>query len=359
MMTEYFAKSVAVVVPAHNEEAVIGPTIESILKLVKPSDLYIIDDGSTDNTAYIAKRYTQNTLTLPNRGKARALNYGIKYFNLSRRYKYIFFMDADTQPAADFLDKTLIHFESDAKEEVVCVVGRVKAIGTNWISKYRQWEYQISHFVHKKAQSRLQSIIVVPGCATVYRSYVFDRLEFPIGTLTEDMDFTFALHRSGFNKMVFEENAIVYTQDPQNLKNLTRQLTRWYTGFWQVVRKHNIPWQGQVLDFEVAMLATEGLYNGLLIIIFIICLIPLASLGELSIFKIPMAVDFLLFFLPTLIWSAVSDRDWLRIFYIPHFYFLRILSCLIFFASFFRGYLSIEKEYSWNSPRYHLERRSG
>ena len=356
MIGKNLLKSVAVVVPAHNEEAVIGPTIKAILKLVEPSDLYIIDDGSTDNTSYIAKKYTQNTLTLPNSGKAKALNYGIKHFNLSRYYKYIFFMDADTHPSPDFLNRAFVHFENDLKEEIVCVVGRVKALGTNWISKYRQWEYQISHFIHKKAQAKIQSIIVVPGCATVYRSHIFDQIEFPTGTLTEDMDFTFALHRAGFNRMVFEENAIVYTQDPQNLKNLSRQLIRWYTGFWQVVRKHDIPWQGQPLDLEVAMLATEGLYNGLLIIIFTFSLIPLASMGKLSIFRIPLAADFFVFFLPTLIWSSLNDRDSLRILYIPHFYFLRILSCVIFFASFFKGYLSVEREYAWNSPRYRLER---
>jgi cellulose synthase/poly-beta-1,6-N-acetylglucosamine synthase-like glycosyltransferase len=351
--------SVAVVVPAHNEEEVIANTLTAILKLADPTHLYVLDDGSTDKTADIAKKYTNNVLTLPNRGKARALNFGIKYFNLTKRYQYIFFMDADTQPSEDFLDKTLIHFEEDRNGEIVCVVGRVKALGSNWISKYRQWEYQISHLIHKRAQSTLKSIIVVPGCATVYRSYIFDHIEFPSGTLTEDMDFTFTMHRMGFSKMIFEEKAVVYTQDPQNLRDFTKQLIRWYSGFWQVVRKHNIPWHGQALDIEVAMLATEGLYNGLLVMLFIFSVIPLATMNRLSIFNIPLAVDFFLFFLPTVIWSSFSDKDFRRILFIPHFYFLRFLSCLIFFVSFFRGFLSTEKEYIWNSRRYVLERKAG
>ncbi|HJX02111.1 MAG TPA: glycosyltransferase family 2 protein [Candidatus Humimicrobiaceae bacterium] len=350
--------SVAVVVPAHNEEQVIANTLSAILKLVDRKDLYVLDDGSTDETGNIAKIYTNNVLSLPNRGKARALNFGIKHFNLTKKYPFIFFMDADTQPSEDFLDRALCHFNEDTTNEIICVVGRVKALGSNWISKYRQWEYQISHLIHKKAQSTLKSIIVVPGCATVYRSFIFDRIEFPTGTLTEDMDFTFTMHRMGFSKMIFEEKAIVYTQDPNNLRDFTKQLIRWYSGFWQVVRKHNIPWQGQALDIEVAMLATEGLYNGLLVILFMFSVIPLATLDRLSIFNIPLAVDFFLFFLPTVIWSSVSDKDYRRILFIPHFYFLRFLSCLVFFVSFFRGFLSIEKEYIWDSKRYVLERKA-
>ena len=260
-MYESINNSTAVLVPAHNEELVISKTLQSILNLVSPDDLYVIDDGSKDNTSKIAKIFTKNVLSIPNRGKAVALNTAIKYFNLTKRYKYILFMDADTMPDKNFLKYALKHFEDDSKNEIVCVVGRVKGFGINWISKFRQWEYQISHLIHKKAQGFIKSIVVLPGCATIYKSFIFDLIKFPTGTLTEDMDFTFTMHRLGFNKMVFENKAIVFTQDPQTLRDYSRQLHRWYTGFWQVVRKHNIPWQGQTLDLEVSMLAIEGLYN--------------------------------------------------------------------------------------------------
>jgi len=211
--------SVAVLVPANNEERVIAKTLETILKLVPPKDLFVVDDGSWDQTQEVAKKYTKNILATSNRGKAYALNSGIKHFKLTKKYEYIFFMDADSMPKSDFLDKILIHFKNDPKREIMCVVGRVKGSGLNWISKYRQWEYQISYLIHKKAQEYLGSILVTPGCATVYRSFIFDKLEFPSGTLTEDMDFTFLMHRSGFNKMVLDNKAIVYTLDPPNIKD--------------------------------------------------------------------------------------------------------------------------------------------
>jgi len=349
-------QKIAILIPAFNEALVISRTLESLLRLVPANDIFVVDDGSSDATKMISLKYTNNVVKTPNHGKAHALNFGIKYFKLPKNYDYIFFMDADSQPRADFLKKVMPHFNND-KKKLICVVGQVKGRGVNWISKYRQWEYHISHFIHKRAQEILKSMLVVPGCATVYRSKIFAKLEFPSGTLTEDMDFTFLLHRTGNNKMLFEDKAIVYTQDPQNLKDFIKQLKRWYTGFWQVVRKYDIPWQGQVLDLEVTMLALEGLYNGLIVIFFLFSFIPLLIFKELNIFTLPFLIDLFIFFIPSLIWSSIVDKDIKRVFYLPLFYFLRFISSLIFLRSFFYGFLSSEKEYVWDSKRYTQERQ--
>jgi biofilm PGA synthesis N-glycosyltransferase PgaC len=352
MMPNNNIKELAVLIPAYNESDIIENTIKALRKILPAGDIYIVDDGSNDGTADIANKIVKNVVCTPNHGKAHALNFGIKHFELTKKYKYILFMDADTYPDKNFLKFTYKNFRCDRYRRIACVVGRVKGFGTNWITRYRQWEYLISHYVHKRAQSNLGSILVAPGCATVYRSSVFDKLKFPSGTLTEDMDFTFQLHRSGFKKIIFEDKAIVYTQDPKTLKDFIKQLHRWYTGFWQVVKKHDIPWQGQILDLEVSVLALEGLYNGLIVILFLSSFLPLYFMGKLIIFATPVLIDFFIFFIPTLIWSSFIDKDYLRLIYIPHFYFLRIISCLIFLEGFYRGFLSPEKEYIWNTRRY-------
>ena len=348
--------NIAVIIPAHNEEGVISNTIKQFLRIVDIEDIYVVDDGSDDETFLLSERLGVNVVKSIGRGKAQALNFAISYFNILYRYDYILFMDADTYPDESFINNMMPHFLNDNNFDINCVVGRVKGTSVNWISKYRQWEYQISHMIHKRAQSILKSIIVVPGCATIYRSFVFKKLKIPEGTLTEDMDLTFLMHRKGLNNMVFEDKAVVYTQDPQKLRDFIKQLYRWYTGFWQVVRKHNIPWKGQVLDLEVAMLASEGLYNGLLSIIFLLSIPPLLAINRLTIFAVPLLFDLFVFFIPTIVWSAISDKDYLRILYLPQFYFLRFISCMIFFISFFKGYLSVEKLYFWQSKRYALER---
>lgn len=343
---------VAVLIPANNEEKVIGKTLDAVLHLARPRDIYVINDGSQDKTGAIARAYTKNVLVTPHKGKAHALNAGIRHFRLTKRYAYILFMDADSRPKADFLVHALKHFTKDRGKKIICVSGRVKGLAQNWISKYRQWEYQISYLIHKQAQEYMGSILVTPGCATVYRSSLFDKLKFSSGTLTEDMDFTFQMHRAGYNNMVFENKAIVYTVDPQNIGDFVKQLNRWYTGFWQVVKKHDIPWRGQMLDMEVAMLATEGLYNGLLVIFFLLSVVNLTLFGKVTILVNTLLLDLFLFFIPSLVWSSVSDRDYVRLLYIPHFYLLRFLSSMIFLKSYFNGFLRIDTRYVWNTNRY-------
>lgn len=347
---------VAILIPAINEEKVIAHTLKAAVKIVENEDVYVIDDGSTDNTSQVAKKYTQNVKKTKNHGKAHAMNFGIKYFSLIKNYEFIFFIDADTKPNLNFLKVVMPHFNKDSKKTLACVIGRVKGMGHNWISRYRQWEYFIAHYIHKKAQENLRSILVAPGCATVYRSSVFKKLKFPKGTLTEDMDFTFLMHRRGYDQMIFEDKAIVNTQDPQNLIDFIKQIKRWYTGFWQVVRKHNIPWEGQALDLEVAMLALEGLYNGLIVVFFMLSIVPLILLHHINVYTIPLSIDLVFFFTPTLIWSSLVDKDYKRIYYLPAFYILRFLSSIIFIVCFFKGFLSKEKEYAWDSQRYLQER---
>ena len=355
-MKKYYThkEEVAVIIPAFNEAKVIGTTLKAVLKIIKKKDLYVVNDGSRDKTATVARKVTHNVLTLPNQGKAHALNTAIEKFKLTKKYKYIFFVDADTSPDENFLTYALLHFQNDRHKKIVCVVGRVEGIGVNWISKYRQWEYYISHFIHKRAQANLKSILVVPGCATIYRSYIFDKVKIPYGTMTEDMDFTFLLHRMGYNNMIFEDKAVVYTQDPRNIKDFVKQITRWYTGFWQSVKKHEIPWHAQTLDLVVVLLAMEGIFNGLIVIFFLMSIIPIASLGKITIFKAPLYIDFFAFFLPTILWSSVSDRDYSKIRYVLHFYFLRLLSSLIFLKCYFAGFLSNQKDFVWDSNRYSL-----
>jgi poly-beta-1,6-N-acetyl-D-glucosamine synthase len=352
MKNRKIEKSVAVIVPAHNEESVLAISLKSILKIIESYDLYVVDDGSNDNTAKIAKKYTKNVISIANHGKAYALNYAINKYKLTKRYNYILFMDADTKPDANYLKYALPHFEKDKEQKLVCVVGRVKGDSGNWISRYRQWEYQISHLIHKRAQQLIKCILVVPGCATIYRSFIFDELSFPTGTMTEDMDFTFQMHRNGFSNIIFENKSVVYTQDPQNIKDYISQLKRWYTGFWQVVKRHDIPWQGQLLDLEVTMLAIEGLYNGLLVMFLLFSFLPIYLFWDISIFRLPFLIDLFVFFIPTLLWSSLSDKDYKRILYLPHYYFLRFLSSAIFLMSFFRGFVSTEKNYMWNTNRY-------
>ncbi|MFA6250134.1 MAG: glycosyltransferase family 2 protein [Candidatus Shapirobacteria bacterium] len=344
---------VAILIPAYNEELVIESTLSSAVALVGKNHVYVVNDGSTDSTASCAKSYTPNILSIPNGGKANALNSGIRHFQLTDYYKYIFLMDADTRIDPHFLQHALPHLKSKAGKKLNGVVGKVCSLGVNWIGKFRIWEYEIAHSVHKRAQSNTNTILVLPGCATLYRSRVFKKFFVPLGTLTEDMDFTFELNRQNQGNFVYEERSLVITQDPRDLRSFLKQIKRWYIGFWQCVHKHHIPWGGQNIDLEVALLATEGLFNGF-ISLALLFTVPMVLFVNPLILVVPFLFDLFLFFLPTLIWTAATNRNLKLFFYLPHFYFLRLLLSLVFIYTFFVSLLKRPKSNSWTTERYSL-----
>ena len=56
VVNENYKPFVTVMIPAHNEESVIGYTVENILKMDYPNfEVIVIDDRSTDNTASVIK----------------------------------------------------------------------------------------------------------------------------------------------------------------------------------------------------------------------------------------------------------------------------------------------------------------
>jgi cellulose synthase/poly-beta-1,6-N-acetylglucosamine synthase-like glycosyltransferase len=340
-------KKIAVLIPAFNEEKVIGKTIQSILRLVNKDDIFVVNDGSTDKTGETALKLVPNVLNLRKSvGKASASSTAIKYFKLTTNYKYLLPMDADTRVGKNFLEESLPVLEDDTSEEIVCVVGKVKSRPHNWLTFYRLWEYEIAQSVHKQAQAIENAVIICPGCATLYRSNLFDKVNFPPGTLTEDMDLTFLIHRLKLGKIAFSNSAEVITQDPSNFRDYLKQLNRWYTGFWQCVAKHNIPWGGQMLDLEVGLLALEGLFNGLLVLLMVL-LIPLVFVINPWVLFIPFFLDLFLFLLPTVVITAGRHKTWKIFRYLPHFYLLRAVGSLIFLKSFLNTVLALDIRMSW------------
>jgi cellulose synthase/poly-beta-1,6-N-acetylglucosamine synthase-like glycosyltransferase len=337
----------AILIPAHNEAKVIDKTIISLLSVVDQKDIYVISDGSNDGTEIIAKSYVNNVLTITNsRGKAGAANFAIGSFNLVNNYDYIMPIDADTIITKGFIHNALPILEKDTDQKIACVVGKVTGKKRNWVTTYRMWEYEIAQSIHKRSQSIENAVMICPGCATIFRSNIFKNISIPEGTLTEDMDLTFLIHRNNLGKIVYAGKAKVITQDPDSLYNYWKQLNRWYTGFWQCLIKHNIPWGGQLLDFEVGLVAAEGLFNGILVTAFIF-LIPIVLKINPTILIIPASVDLFLFLIPTMIYTGIKNKIYHILLYIPLFYLLRFLSSFIFLVAFMKVVLSLDQKMHW------------
>jgi len=232
---------VSIIVPAYNEEKVIEQTVRTLLELDYPNkEILVINDGSTDNTEAVLRPYAlQGKIQLinrPNAGKAEALNLG---FNLARG-EIVVTIDADgalerrsvTRLVANFLDP-----------DVVAVAGNVKVGNrTNILTKLQTLEYLRGINLRRRAFDLLNTMDVMPGALSSFRKSALNWVGFyERDTVTEDMDQTLKLVETRM-LVVYEPDAIVHTEVPEDLASLSRQRRRWYAGTVQVLKKHSAYW---------------------------------------------------------------------------------------------------------------------
>jgi len=87
-------ENVSVVIPARNAAPFLGDCLRSVLaQSYPPAEVVVVDDGSEDGTADVARSFggRVRVLTNPGRGVASALNFGIE----SARFGLIAHFDAD------------------------------------------------------------------------------------------------------------------------------------------------------------------------------------------------------------------------------------------------------------------------
>jgi cellulose synthase/poly-beta-1,6-N-acetylglucosamine synthase-like glycosyltransferase len=229
-----------------------------------PHQIYVVDDNSRDNTAGCVAAFTGVNLLRHDRnyGKPRGLQHAIENFDLLGRYEFLSLLDADSHIASGYFSAVIHRFEEVS--DAVLVSGAPYSEKYNWITAYRALEYTMTLKVYRKGQNNLGVITVAPGCASTYRTSIFTKLDWNNKTLVEDMDVTVQIHRKQLGKVVYTEHAIAYTQDPRTLREYTGQLTRWYSGTWQVMRLHRIPFGFTKLDAEFTLLIGEGLLYAVL-----------------------------------------------------------------------------------------------
>ena len=92
----------AIIIPAINEEKRLGEVVRGC---VKYGEVFVVDDGSVDNTSTVARRAGAQVLKLSkNKGKGYALRVGIKRA-IKKNPKHLVFIDGDGQHRPEDIPK--------------------------------------------------------------------------------------------------------------------------------------------------------------------------------------------------------------------------------------------------------------
>jgi len=261
---------ISIVIPAYNCEDTIEKCLDSLKKLKwENTEIIIINDGSTDQTSKILKKYKEIiVINTKNKGPSNARNLGIK----KAKGEFIAFTDSDCILHPEWLEELYKGFTSD----------KIAGVGGDQQSPSDETETGklIQDFMksvgfvadYLKTSQNLIKTNHNPTCNVLYRKSVlkeiggFDEKLWP----GEDVEIDLKIIRKGYF-LYYNPKSIVYHYRPKNLKSFSRMMDRYGWAQAYLVRRYG-PFR--LIHYEAPVLL------GVLLLFILLCIksLPVASL---------------------------------------------------------------------------------
>ncbi len=223
-----FCPRVTVVVPAYNEAQSLTLCLDALKAQDYPRsavEIIVVDDGSTDETAAIARAADVRVICQPNRGPASARNAGIA----AATGEVILFTDADCEPLPDWITQMMAPL---ADPTIAGVKGSYRTRQRETVARLAQCEFEERY----DRLARYPTIDFVDSYAAAFRAEVlwqaggFDPA-FPHAN-NEDVDLSYRLGRLG-HRLVFNRRAVVYHRHVSSWRAYLRLKIR--RGYWRIM----------------------------------------------------------------------------------------------------------------------------
>ncbi len=230
------------IIPAHNEEKVIGNLIESLKNQDYDKelyDIYVIADNCTDSTAQIAKeagaivykRFDETRKT-----KGYALDWFLKQ-KIAENADYDAFLVFD---ADNIVDKNFIKVMNKKLcqgEEVVQGYKDIKNPTGSWVSAGYAFFYWTMHRFYHLARYNVGLSPLLNGTGFMVKFDLIKSEGWNTITLTEDIEFSLKQIIKG-KKLGWATDAIVYDEQPEKFAASWKQRSRWTVGHIQCMKSY-------------------------------------------------------------------------------------------------------------------------
>ena len=249
-MTDGQLPSVALLIPAFNEEDVIEDKVRNSILLDYPADkksIYVVTDGSTDHTMELVKQFEGVKLLHSNkrRGKVGAVNRAMELINEEITVS----TDANTLLNKRALKKLVRHFSNPG---IAAVSGEKKIYterieNANGAGEGLYWRYESTL---KKLDSDMNTMVGAAGELIAYRTNCFEKI--PENTIIEDFYMTMRFADQGY-KVAYEPHAFALEKPSASVKEEMKRKVRICAGGFQAIKrfKHLLnPLNFNMLSFQ-------------------------------------------------------------------------------------------------------------
>ncbi len=175
-----------VLVPMHNEEEFISAKLANLMETDYPREkieVIVIDDGSTDDSILIVRDFIREkpdfSIRLikqsPNKGKATALNIGLK----NASHDVVVTTDADSIWPTDTLKK-VVPYLADPNLGAITGFSKLRQSQKSWVAKGEKSYLGLMSLV-RLGESKIHSTLRFEGCLALFKRDAFDEFDWQSG----------------------------------------------------------------------------------------------------------------------------------------------------------------------------------
>lgn len=228
----------AVLIPARNEDQVIGKLLDSLKNQTYPAeyfDVYVIVESKDDPTCKITKKYGYDIVIrkdLQNkRTKGFALDEAYHHIKeLGRKYDAYMIFDADNIVTSEYID--LLNDVKNVGYQVGMGYRNFTNASTNWISACSGALFTYMNEFTSKGRSRLFKKVTLTGTGYYVNSDIIDNVGgWIFDGMTEDVQLTSYCYYHNIS-MNYYPDAQYFDEQPTKFSVIHKQHIRWVWGFF-------------------------------------------------------------------------------------------------------------------------------
>jgi len=232
--------SFAILIPAHNEAAVIASAVTSVLAMDYPHDrfsVFVVADNCADVTAALAREagamvYERHDEQA--KAKGYALRWLLERLNAEGRiFDAYVVVDADSRLSSRFLREMAAALASGAL--VAQAQYRVLNGDASWIAGLRAVAFALFNHLRPLGRMRLGWSAGLKGNGMCFRREIFERFGWGSYSLAEDVEYHLELVAAGIHVWYVPE-AVVEAEMPVTLGQARSQQARWERGRLDIAR---------------------------------------------------------------------------------------------------------------------------